>query len=897
MNRPRRVAALLIAGVAIAGLPARTQAAADAAGSPCGLPVAVIGADVTPVNLPPLRRALGVAPGTTELRETLADERAQAHGLIPPALLGIVAVSSVLLIPRPQGSGLDVTVTNDVTLDAATTYANALLTAGVTDATVRVDAPPSQQALGTTALLGLLRAAETSCTAISPARRDLAIREIALTDSLARFVGPRGAAARLLFALKGDAVAGGLAAPAALEALIARDAAARGTDVPPALQPVLTAYLRDLVASRAYVAIAAARPSVSGPPPLRAIVRLNGIGVAGAAGTARGTVTATGGAHLIVRQAEGTRTYQPSSAVPVYRNGTPSSLGAIRPGDTVTITTNAAGQPTRIDAVAVGTTAAPPTATTRGAIVRGVAAVGATATGLAVRRANGSFHIYHPAPDVPVYRDGQPSSLGAIRRNDAVAITMDAAGQPTRIDATSTTTKAAAGTGTGAVAPSGHGTIVHGVVAAAVGAAGIAVTQANGTHTYRPVLGLPVYRNGAVSTLGAIRPTDAVTVTTNAAGDATRIDATSTGVTTGAGAAARGAIIHGTAAAAVGAAGLTVRRSDGTRAYLPSSTVRVYRNGAPSSLGAIRPGDTVTVTTNAGGQATRIDAASAPATAGRGAIVVGAAAAAVAAGSLVIHTATGTRTYHPTTTAPVYRDGTRSSLGAIRSSDAVTVTTNAAGGVTRIDASGPPVAAPPAVTAPQASQGGFNPAWLWLLVPAALLLGGLLLLGLLRRRGAAVVPDPAPITAAPVATAAPMAEGDIRVPVYEEELTVGKRPTRIGDVRLRKEVVTEQRSVPVTLRHEEVTVERVAFTGAEDPNATQYAFQDQDIDLPLMGEQAVTGKTVREVEEVRLRKDTTQAQEQVTDTVRKERVTVEGVDETRGVGDPKEPRAGTRTRR
>ncbi len=704
MNTSRRVAALLIAGAAIAGLPARTQAAASAAGSPCGLPVAVIGADVTPANLPPLRRALGVAPGTTELRETLANERTQAHGLIPPALLGIVAVSSVLLSPRPQGAGLDVTVMNDVTLDAATTYANALLTAGVTDATVRVDAPPSQQALGTTALLGLLRAAETLCAAISPARRDLAIREIALTDSLARYVGPRGAAARLLFALKRDAVAGGLVAPAALETLIVRDATARGAAVPPALQPVLTAYLRDLVASRAYAAIAAARPSVGGPLPLRAIVRLSGTGadVSSAAGTARGTVTAAGGARLVVRQFDGTRTYQPSSAVPVYRDGRPSNLGAIRPGDTVTITTNAAGQPTRIDAVSVGTTAVVPTDTARGAIVRGVAVVGGAATGLAVRRANGSFHIYHPAPAVPVYRDGQPSSLGAIRRDDAV------------------------------------------------------------------------------------------TVTTNAAGDATRIDATSTGATTGA-----GAIVHGVAAAAV-----------------------------------------------------------------------------TTAGGLIVHAATGTRTYHPSPATPVYRNGVRSSLGAIRPSDAVTVTTNAAGGVTRIDASSALVAPLAGVVAPKARQGGFNPAWLWLLLPAALLLGGLLLLGLLRRRGAAVVPEPAPIVAA--------TEGDIRVPVYEEELTVGTRPTQIGDVHLHKEVVTEQRSVPVTLRHEEVTVERMPFTGAMDPDATQHAFQGQDVDMAVMDEQAVAGKTVREVEEVRLRKDTRRERRRVTDTVRKERATVDEVDTTRG---------------
>jgi len=65
MNKPRRVVALLIAGLAIASLPARVHAAAPAVGSPCNAPVAVIGADVTPANLPLVRRALSVGPGTT----------------------------------------------------------------------------------------------------------------------------------------------------------------------------------------------------------------------------------------------------------------------------------------------------------------------------------------------------------------------------------------------------------------------------------------------------------------------------------------------------------------------------------------------------------------------------------------------------------------------------------------------------------------------------------------------------------------------------------------------------------------------------------------------------------------------------------------------------------------
>jgi len=130
------------------------------------------------------------------------------------------------------------------------------------------------------------------------------------------------------------------------------------------------------------------------------------------------------------------------------------------------------------------------------------------------------------------------------------------------------------------------------------------------------------------------------------------------------------------------------------------------------------------------------------------------------------------------------------------------------------------------------------------------------------------------------APATTRADDTINVPVYEEELTVGKRQEQIGDVRLHKEVVTEQESIPVTLRHEEVTVERVPFTGQANQADLQNAFQNQDIDVPVMGEEAVVGKQLHEIEEVRLHKQATDEQRQVSDTVRKERVVVEGVDET-----------------
>ena len=120
--------------------------------------------------------------------------------------------------------------------------------------------------------------------------------------------------------------------------------------------------------------------------------------------------------------------------------------------------------------------------------------------------------------------------------------------------------------------------------------------------------------------------------------------------------------------------------------------------------------------------------------------------------------------------------------------------------------------------------------------------------------------------------------GDIRVPVREEELVVGKRTEEEGRVHIHKDVISEQQSVDVALQQERVTVERVAFTG--DPATVTDAFVERDIEVPLMGEEVVVGKQVKGVEEVVIRKDVTTEQQRVTDTVRKERVIVDGVDQS-----------------
>jgi len=122
---------------------------------------------------------------------------------------------------------------------------------------------------------------------------------------------------------------------------------------------------------------------------------------------------------------------------------------------------------------------------------------------------------------------------------------------------------------------------------------------------------------------------------------------------------------------------------------------------------------------------------------------------------------------------------------------------------------------------------------------------------------------------------------DIRVPVREEELVVGTQEQEIGRVHLHKDVVAEQETITAPVTREQVYVERVPVQG----NATDVgvdAFTEQDIDVPVMGEELVAGKRAVVTEEVRLHKQDITEQQQVTDTVRKERVIVEGADDVRG---------------
>ena len=123
------------------------------------------------------------------------------------------------------------------------------------------------------------------------------------------------------------------------------------------------------------------------------------------------------------------------------------------------------------------------------------------------------------------------------------------------------------------------------------------------------------------------------------------------------------------------------------------------------------------------------------------------------------------------------------------------------------------------------------------------------------------------------------AQGEIRVPVTEEQLQVGKRQVERGGVR----VYTHVREIPVQeqvqLREEHVTVDRRPVDRPVTA-ADAAAFTDRTIEVRETAEEAVVAKQARVAEEVVIRKDVDQRTETIQDTVRRTDVDVEPVART-----------------
>ncbi len=120
------------------------------------------------------------------------------------------------------------------------------------------------------------------------------------------------------------------------------------------------------------------------------------------------------------------------------------------------------------------------------------------------------------------------------------------------------------------------------------------------------------------------------------------------------------------------------------------------------------------------------------------------------------------------------------------------------------------------------------------------------------------------------------ASEETRIPLAEEELVAEKTSRKAGEVRVTKEVITEQKEISVPVTREEVRVERVPASASATTD--EGAFEKRSVSVPVYEEEVEvrTRPVVRE--EVRVAKTTHEEQERRTADVRREEARIE--DET-----------------
>ncbi len=117
-----------------------------------------------------------------------------------------------------------------------------------------------------------------------------------------------------------------------------------------------------------------------------------------------------------------------------------------------------------------------------------------------------------------------------------------------------------------------------------------------------------------------------------------------------------------------------------------------------------------------------------------------------------------------------------------------------------------------------------------------------------------------------------------RAQSVEEELRVGKEQTTAGK-RLVSSVSEREVEKPVTLREEEVEVERRREDRRLGPGEADRAFREETVEVTATSERPVVAKEARVTGEVALRKQTGEREEVVRDTLRRKDVDVETVKE------------------
>jgi uncharacterized protein (TIGR02271 family) len=118
-------------------------------------------------------------------------------------------------------------------------------------------------------------------------------------------------------------------------------------------------------------------------------------------------------------------------------------------------------------------------------------------------------------------------------------------------------------------------------------------------------------------------------------------------------------------------------------------------------------------------------------------------------------------------------------------------------------------------------------------------------------------------------------QNEVRIPVAEEELKVGKREVQRGGVRVIKRIRETPVNESVQLRDEHIKVEHRPVSDTSAALAGTDAFKEQSFELRETAEEAVVSKSARVVEEVVVGKEVSQRTETIDDTLRHNEVDIE----------------------
>ena len=122
-------------------------------------------------------------------------------------------------------------------------------------------------------------------------------------------------------------------------------------------------------------------------------------------------------------------------------------------------------------------------------------------------------------------------------------------------------------------------------------------------------------------------------------------------------------------------------------------------------------------------------------------------------------------------------------------------------------------------------------------------------------------------------------EDQERIELREEELRAEKQRVQGGEVRLRKEVIEEKKTIEVPVTREELVIEKHSV-GGRRPADGQIG-DDEEIRIPLMEEEVRVEKTPVVREEVNLKKRQVQDTERVSETVKREEAWVDSTGDAR----------------